>query len=91
MLRKYERRGCPIDNCTRYEPNYLAEKLERVYAGEEKLSGEQAELVRLYEEGLNDYEIAGVMGRPRVTITDWRKKMGLPSLRDQMKEGEGDA
>ena len=91
MLRKYERRGCPVDNCTRYEPNRLAAKLERIYSGETKLSGEKAEFLRLYEEGLTDYEISGITGTPRSTITSWRSRMGLPANRNLMEEGEDDA
>lgn len=90
MLRRYERRGCPIDGCTRYEPSHLADRLGDYYVTGEGLPDAQVEFLRLYEAGLTDYEIAGMIGRPRSTITMWRVKMGLPSQKQLRREECGD-
>lgn len=91
MLRRFDRRGCPVDACDKYEPNHLAGRLAQYCAAGGGLSGEKAELLRLYDLGLTDYEIAAVMERPRSTITQWRVKMGLPSQKCLREESVDDA
>lgn len=89
LLRTGERRGCPIDGCTRYKPvekkkpkplqlptSPLLKKPKELTAKQLQ----QKKMRELYDAGKNDSEIAAIIGRTHQAVSQWRKTEGLPRL-----------
>ena len=81
MLITHKRRGCSVKDCDKYLPSRGAKDLYDHYAGVSNLSQEDKKLLLLYDEGLNDVEIAKRLGKPKGTVTYRRERLGLPSQR----------
>lgn len=86
LLITKERRGCSVDDCTRYLPSSTARRLVRYYAGLEDLPEKDRKLLELYERGMNDGQIAEASGFHRKVVHHWRMKMGLPSQKELSEE-----
>lgn len=90
MLITNERRGCPVGACTRYESTEQARELGRYYSGQDGVCSFNEELLKLYDQGLNDAAIAKVVGKNRTIIARWRHRNGLPSRREREAEARAD-
>lgn len=76
-----QRRGCPVDACDKRVPNKSVQALVKFYDGGE-LPEKDRLLLQLYEQGLNDSQIAELVGESRKLVCRWRLKMGLPSQKE---------
>jgi DNA-binding CsgD family transcriptional regulator len=85
-----ERRGCPVEGCTRYVPGKSVARLAKFFAGTGDLPEADRRMLELYEQGLSDKEIAASIGRSRQLVGHWRRKMGLPSQLELSEEEDED-
>ena len=84
------RRGCPVEGCTKYASSKRARELSKSY---DELNGSRPsdeELLKLYEQGLSDTEIAAVFGKSKTLAAHWRRKYGLPAQREIEVEARDD-
>ena len=79
MLITGTRRGCLVEDCTKYVPNSSVQRLVKYYAGVGELTEKDRQILELYEHGMNDSQIGRALDCRRQLIADWRAKMGLPS------------
>lgn len=82
MLITGHRRGVPVDNCSRYESTKRARALSRYFAGLGGLRPSDEELLKLYNQGATDVEVAAALGKSRILVAHWRRKLGLAAQRD---------
>ena len=82
-----ERRGCPIDDCTRFEKN-KTDKRKRFAPIQIKkarkppkpyVHPDEEAMMRLYKQGMSDGKIANATSVSRRSVFLWRKRNGLPS------------
>lgn len=85
-----ERRGAPVKNCNRYASNKQAKELAAYFARTGILRPSDEELLKLYEKGLNDAEIAVALGKSKALVARWRKKFGMPARREIEVEARDD-
>ena len=86
-------------NCRFYEHGRSrAEKKQMLLPGSSgrspcKMDAHEAEARRLYDEGLQDAQIAEKLGLSKVTVFEWRKKKGLPAhpKESRMRQHEDEA
>lgn len=81
-----ERRGCPVEGCTKFAPSKLAKALHEYFAKGVPLSEGDMKILTLYEQGMSDAEIAKRISKSRKLVWHWRRKMGLPSQRQTAEE-----
>ena len=80
-----KRRGCPIDeNCTKYlkgdgTVRRQVISLDGGRRGRKRDDSRYLAIKALYDEGLNDTQIAEKMGVSRGAIYNWRQREGLPA------------
>jgi len=89
LLRTGERRGCPIDGCTRFKPIHTnkkflfmpptSKKFDEPKSRREHSRLNKDDMMPLYEQGMTDTQIARVTGICRKSVWIWRNKNGLPS------------
>ena len=80
FLLTYQRRGCPPEQCTRYEPlgqDTVRSPLQaRALIRKQLVQREQMQ--KLYDQGLTDPDIARQIGVSGSTVCHWRHANGLP-------------
>lgn len=76
------RRGCPVESCDKYESGKCARELSKILSGLGGARPSDEELVRLYEQGFSDKDIAVAIGKSRSLVAHWRRKLGLPCQRE---------
>jgi DNA-binding CsgD family transcriptional regulator len=84
------RRGCPVEGCTKHASSKRAQELSKHYAGLDGMRPSDEELLKLYEQGLSDTEIAAVFGKSKTLAAHWRRKYGLPAQREIEVEARDD-
>jgi transposase-like protein len=90
MLITGERRGTPVKDCNRYASNRKAKELASYFAKTGTLRPSDEELLKFYEKGLSDAEIAVALGKSKTLVARWRKKFGMPARREIGVEARDD-
>lgn len=84
------RRGCPVEGCTKYASSKRARELSKLYVSGDGSRPSDEELLKLYEQGLSDVEIATIFGKSKTLAAHWRRKYGLPAQREIEVEARDD-
>lgn len=90
MLITGRRRGVPVKDCNRYASNKQAKKLAAYFAGRGGLKPSDEEMLKLYNQGATDVEMAAIIGKSRILVAHWRRKLGLAAQRDIEVEARDD-
>lgn len=79
-----------MESCDKYASSERARKLSKYFAGLGGIRPSDEELIKLYDQGLSDTEIAAALGRSRTLVAHWRRKFGLPTQKQIEVESRDD-